>query len=97
LKANWNFSVISHTLSLDLGVVQVFAFVAAENSMFDCQFFVITRTRLHQITSEKLTAIHPMAIYRVKFFSTEICCLTPTFKVQGEHPTPSDPTLNLEH
>jgi hypothetical protein len=47
LKANWNLSVISNTLSLNLGVVQVLAFVATENSMFDSQFSLFTRTWLH--------------------------------------------------
>jgi hypothetical protein len=49
LKAKRNFSVISHTLSLNLGVIQVFAFIATENSMFDIQFSLIARTRLHQL------------------------------------------------
>lgn len=47
LKANWILRVISYTLSLNLGVVQVLAFVASENSMFDSQFSLFTRTRLH--------------------------------------------------
>jgi hypothetical protein len=69
LKANWNFSVISHTLSLNLGVVQVFAFVASENSMFDSQFSLIARTRLHQLRVKNSLRFHSMAIYRVKFFN----------------------------
>jgi hypothetical protein len=56
-------------LSLNLGVVQVLPFVASENSMFDSQFSLIARTRLHQLRVKNLTGIHPMAIYRVVFFN----------------------------
>jgi hypothetical protein len=80
LKAKRNLSVISHTLSLNLGVVQVLPFVASENSMFDSQFSLIARTRLHQLRVKNLTAIHPMAIYRVVFFN-RISLSVPNFEL----------------
>jgi hypothetical protein len=67
LKANWSLSVISHTLTLNLGVVPVLAFGALENSMFDSQCSVFARTRLHQLRVKNLLRSHPMAIYGVKF------------------------------
>jgi hypothetical protein len=69
LKPNWNLTVISHTLSLNLGVVQVLSSVASENSIFDSQFSPTARTRLHQLRVKNLTAIHRMVIYSVKFFN----------------------------
>jgi hypothetical protein len=78
--------VISHTLSLNLGVVQMLAFVASENSMFDSQFSLIARTRLHQLRVKNSLRFHPMAIYSVKFFN-QIKLPEPNFE-----PTPGGVT-----
>jgi hypothetical protein len=69
LKANWNLSVISHTLSLNLGVVQVAPFVTRENSMFESEFSLTAGTRWLQLRVKNSLRFYPMAIYSVKFFN----------------------------